>query len=71
MRTSKSRAKVSFEDLALIIGLHIPTLRVLYPEVQAELTDLSQRNEIDLSELMPKTSQALETLKEINRLITE
>lgn len=67
---SKSRSKVSFEDLAIIIGLHLPTLRVLYPEVEAELRELGQRNETDLNTLIPKTMQALETLREINRLVT-
>lgn len=65
-----SALKISGLDTLMIIGM-IPQLAMLYPEVQLELKSLdSNENGEALKALIPKTLEAVETLKGIYKLAT-
>lgn len=75
MPTSKAKPKLkmSLEDFAVIVGVHLPMLRVLYPQIDKEIQDLIEDGHdtgIDVEGKIPSVFQAIDTLKEINRLIT-
>lgn len=72
-KTTQPRLKVSLTDFATIVGIHLPTLRILYPQIEEELQGLIEEGHdtgIDFEGKIPGLLQAVETLKEINRLIT-
>lgn len=72
-KAKKPKLQVSLEDFALMIGVHLPTLRVLYPLIDKEVQTLIEEGHdtgINYEENLPNLFQAVETLKEINRLIT-